>query len=89
MSRRQILCGWQHITSIEEDHQEQTELHTNEDNTNPISFYDISRVPPSLQEQMNLSHMDTNNIIMVIQMEYERSNEYKCKSTLGFGIATS
>ena len=39
---------------IEKEHIEQIELHTNEDNTNPISFYDIARVPPSPQEQIKL-----------------------------------
>jgi hypothetical protein len=32
--------------------------------------------------------MEANNIIIIIWMEYEGSNEYTCKSILGYGITT-
>jgi hypothetical protein len=71
---------------IEEDHREQIELYTNEENTILFHFMILLGFLYFPRNKLNFSHMETNNIIMVIRMEYERSNEYKCKSTNTWNI---
>jgi hypothetical protein len=69
-----LMARWRYIDI-------QWHITTNKDSAIFISIHNIAGVSPYPQEQQNYLHMEPNNTIMIIWMEYEGSNKYTLKST--------